>query len=247
MAKRPIEAADSPELRLRPGLEIACRFRLDELRNGVQNLALKDGEYLLRVNEQGDGGHLAFFVQIEGKWESRLLGPAVKTNTWYDVRTTWTGQAMSLTVNGETFSQPRLGRITPGPKPLTVGPIAGEVSRFELFNPALTRTTLLAALPADATAPAKARPGFFRSVWRALMNPSRRADRSDTPVVLGGPAAWAGWQPLNGAARRPEKDALTAEFPDTTAMLVSPALSVDLGPYPFLCLDVDAGGRGVTG
>ena len=104
MAKRPIEAADSPELRLRPGLEIACRFRLDELRNGVQNLALKDGEYLLRVNEQGDGGHLAFFVQIEGKWESRLLGPAVKTNTWYDVRTTWTGQAMSLTVNGETIS-----------------------------------------------------------------------------------------------------------------------------------------------
>ena len=30
-------------------------------------------------------------------------------------------------------------------------------------------------------------------------------------------------------------------------MLVSPALSVDLAPYPFLCLDVDAGGRGVSG
>ncbi len=247
MAERPIEAADRPELRLRPGLEIVCRFRLDELRNGVQNLALKDGEYLLRVNEQGDGGHLAFFVQIEGKWESRLRGPAVTTNTWYDVRATWTGQAMSLTVNGETFNQPRLGRITPGPKPLTVGPVAGELSRFELFNPVLARTTLLAALPADAPAPAKTRPGFFRSVWRALMNPSPRAERSDTPVVLGGPAAWTGWQPLNGAACRPEKDALIADFPDTTAMLASPVLSVDLAPYPFLCLDVDAGGRGVTG
>ena len=47
--------------------------------------------------------------------------------------------------------------------------------------------------------------------------------------------------------RNEEKAALAVDFPGATAMLVSPTLSVDLAPYPFLCLDVDAGGREVTG
>ena len=246
-AGKPIEVADRPELRLRPGLEIGCRFRLDALKSGVQNLAMKDGEYLLRVNEQGDGGHLAFFVQIEGKWESRLRGPAVKTNTWYDVRAVWTGQSMSLTVNGETFSQPRLGRISPGPKPLLVGPVAGELARLDLFNPSLERAALLAGLPAEAAAPAKADPGFFRSAWNALFSRSAPADSAGAARVLGGPSAWNGWQPRNGATCKEERAALVAAFPSASAMLVSPALSVDLAPYPFLCLDLDAASHGLTG
>ena len=52
----PLVTADSPELRLRPGLQIDCRFRLDALKQGTQTLASKDGEYLLRVEGQGDGG-----------------------------------------------------------------------------------------------------------------------------------------------------------------------------------------------
>ncbi|MBP7638315.1 MAG: glycoside hydrolase family 99-like domain-containing protein [Kiritimatiellae bacterium] len=244
-AGKPIEVADRPELRLRPGLEMVGRFRLDAHKNWAQTLAMKDGEYLLRVENPGDGGYLGFFVQIEGKWEGRLRGPVVKTNTWYDVRAAWTGQSMEMTVNGETFSQPRLGRINPGAKPLQVGAIAGELARLDIFNPSLERAALLASLPAAASAPAqKAGPGFFSSLWSTLFG---GYESQGAPCVVGGPAAWDGWQPRNGAAVKADKDALTAEFPDTTAMLVSPALSVDLGPYPFLCLDVDAGGRGVTG
>ena len=242
---KPVEFADRPELRLCPGLEIDCRFRLDALKKGCQNLASKDGEYLLRVNEPSDGGYLAFFVQIEGKWEGRLRGPAVQTNTWYDVRAVWTGQSMTLTVNGESFSQPRFGRINPGAKPLQVGAVAGELARLEIFNPSRERAALLASLPAAAAAPAKAGPGFFRSVWSALF--CRHADRAGAPCVLGGPSAWNGWQPRNGAVCKEERASLVTDFPGATAMLVSPALAVDLAPYPFLCLDVDAGGRGVTG
>ena len=241
----PIETADRPELRLRPGLEIDCRFRLDALKNGTQNLASKDGEYLLRVDGQGDGGNLVFFVQIEGKWEGRLRGPVVKTNTWYDVRAVWTGQSMSMTVNGESFSQQRLGRISPGAKPLQVGSVAGELARLEIFNPSLERAALLASLPAAPAAPAKADPGFFLSVWNGLF--CRHADSAGASCVLGCPSAWNGWQPRNGAVCKEERAALVAAFPGATAMLVSPALSADLAPYPFLCLDVDAGGRGVTG
>ncbi len=242
-AGKPVEVADRPELRVRPGLEIACRFRLDAHKSWAQNLVVKDGEYLLRVDNPGDGGNLVFFVQIEGKWESRLRGPAIQTNTWYDVRAAWNGQSMEMAVNGECFSQPRLGRIGPGPKPVQVGPIAGELARLDLFNPSLERTALLASLPV-AAAPAQAKPGFFASLWRALFGGS---ESQGAARVLGGPAAWDGWQPRNGAAVKADKAALAVDFPGATAMLVSPALAVDLAPYPFLCLDVEAGGRGVTG
>lgn len=242
-----IKVADCPELRLRPGLEIVARFRLDALKSWAQNLVVKDGEYLLRVDNPGDGGNVVLFVQIEGKWESRLRGPAVKTNTWYDVCAVWTGQSMSLTVNGETFRQPRLGRIGPGPKPLQVGPVDGEFERLDIFNPSLERAALLAGLPAEAAAPAKAGPGFFRSVWNALFGSSADADSAGASCVLGGPATWNGWQPRNGAACKEERAALVADFPSATAMLVSPALSVGLAPYPFVCLDMDAAGPGLTG
>lgn len=248
-AGQPIEVADRPELRLHPGLEITCRFRLDKLRNGTQNLASKDGEFLLRVDEsKNESGHLSFFVQIEGKWEHRLRGPVVETNTWYDVRAAWTGHSMSLTVNGENFSQSRMGRIRPGSKPLLVGPVTGTLAHLEVFNPALERTALLTALSTETAAPAKSRSGFFRSIRDAFTSaPSPSAEHPDIPVVLGGPAAWTGWQPLNGAACRQEKDALITDFPNTTAMLASPALSIDIAPYPFLCLDIDTDVRGATG
>ena len=44
-----VEVADAPDLRLQPGLEAECRFRLDERPAGPQILFTKDREYLLRV------------------------------------------------------------------------------------------------------------------------------------------------------------------------------------------------------
>ncbi|MDX9867817.1 MAG: LamG-like jellyroll fold domain-containing protein [Kiritimatiellia bacterium] len=244
-AGKQVEVADCPELRLRPGLEIASRFRLGAHKSWAQNLVIKDGEYLLRVDGQDEGGRLAFFVQIGGKWESRLCGPVVRTNVWYDVRAVWTGHSMEMTVNGERFSQPRLGRIAPGPKPVRIGPLAGGLARLDLFNPGLERAALLAGLPAEAV-PVTAQPGFFGSLWGALFGVSG-ADPAGAPRVLGGPAAWDGWQPRNGAACKTDGAALAADFPGAASMLVSPALAIDLAPYPFLCLDMDVCGSGVSG
>ncbi|HRR34857.1 MAG TPA: glycoside hydrolase family 99-like domain-containing protein, partial [Kiritimatiellia bacterium] len=44
-----------------------------------------------------------------------------------------------------------------------------------------------------------------------------------------------------------EKDALIADFPVTAAMVANSTISVDLAPYPIICLNVDAGSRNVTG
>jgi len=110
--------ADAPALRLRPELEILCRFRLDATTEGTQTLAMKDGEYILRVDWQKEGGSLSFFVQVDGKWESRLRGPVVRPGTWYEVRAQWTGTAMDLVVNGEAFHSRRAGRIQPADEPL---------------------------------------------------------------------------------------------------------------------------------
>ena len=56
----------------------ATRDRIDEagldaLREGVQILAMKDGEYILRVDWGREGGTLSFFVQLGG-WGIPALG-----------------------------------------------------------------------------------------------------------------------------------------------------------------------------
>ena len=224
---RSLEYADSPGLRLRPGLEILCRFRLDELRKGAQVLATKDDEYLLRVDGH-EGGHLSFFVQIEGKWESRLRGPVVKADTCYDVCVAWSGQAMTMNVNGERFDLARSGRTNPGPEPLRVGPIAGVIDRLEIRNPSVERIALLAA----ASAAPRAQAGKPCLAGQA---------------VLGGRSHWDGWQPQSGATCEVKDDLLTGVFPTPGAMWASPALSTDLAPHPFLCLDFESVSADRTG
>ncbi len=222
-----LEHADRLELRLRPGFEIRCRFRLDELPKQAQILTAKNGEYLLRVDGH-ENGHLSFFVQIEGSWESRLRGPVVKADTWYDVRVVWSGLAMTMNVNGESFRQPRLGRITPGPEPLQIGPVAGVIERMEIRNPSLERVALLTS-PKDAAPPA-GKPG-----------------RVGEPLPLAHGSDWNGWQAQNGGACEVKEGILAANFPTPTAMLASPLLSTDLAAYPFLCLDFESVPSDATG
>ena len=214
-----LKRADSPALCLRPGLEIRCRFRLDELSRGAQVLAAKGNEYLLRVDGH-EAGHLSFFVQIEGKWESRLRGPVVKADTWYDVCAMWSGLAMTMNVNGESFKLTRFGRTSPGPEPLQVGPLTGVIDRLEIRNPSLERIALLAASADGTTQPGKPRPAG--------------------QTVLGGRSQWDGWQAQSGATCKVEDDILAGTFPTPGAMLASPALLTDLAPYPFFCLDFES-------
>lgn len=213
----------SPELRLQPGMEIRFRFQLDSLRDGVQNLASKDGEWILRVDPPLEGGTLSFFVQRDGHWEPRLRGPVIEPNTPYDVRARWSGPALSLQVNGETFTSRREGNIRPGDKPLLVGPITGNLEDFTLLNPAHDRSQALLVLTGKD---------------------SSGTDRHR----FGGDAGWAGWQGLGGATCEVrDGGAIDANFPASSAMIVSPPLQCDLTALPFICLDIEAPGPGWTG
>lgn len=214
---------DAPEIRLRPGLEIRCRFRLESLREGVQNLASKDGEWILRVDPPDEGGTLAFFVQCDGGWEPRLRGPVIRSGGWYDVRARWTGAALSLGVNGETFGSRREGSIRPGNKPLLVGPITGSLEEFALLNPAHDRSRALCALAEN--------------------------DRDGTDGHrFGDDAGWVGWQGLGGASCEiRDGGVMDVVLPSPSSMIVSPPLRCDLTALSFICLDVDAPGAGWIG
>jgi len=242
----PLEYKDRNELRLRPGLEIICRFRLNDLKPDVQNLTVKNGEYILRVNRQDEGGNLAFFVQVEGKWESRLMGPVIKKAIWYDVHAIWTGQEMTMDVNGQCFSAPRQGRISPGTEPLQIGAIAGIIELLEIQSPSLERIALLEALPKVNPAPPR-KPGWFKVIWNSLLRRSSPTEPPPGQSVLGVGSSWDGWQAHNGASMGTGDDTLTATFSTSAAMLVSPTLPMDLVTYPFICIDFESAPPGCIG
>ncbi|TWT84996.1 Laminin G domain protein [Planctomycetes bacterium CA13] len=220
LAGRTLEYADRPEVRLRPGLEIRCRFRLDELLNGAQVLATKENEYLLRIDGH-EGGHLSFFVQVEGKWESRLRGPVVNADTWYEVHVAWSGLTMTMNVNGEHFQTARLGRITPGTEPLSVGPVAGVIDSMDIRNPSLDRLAFLKT--ASTVTPALHEKPHFSG-----------------QTVLGDRSNWKDWQAENGSTCEVKDGIFTGTFPTANAMLISPALSTEVAATPFVCLDFEA-------
>jgi hypothetical protein len=245
-AGKTLELEDRAELRLRPGIAIECRFRLDELNPGVQILAMKDGEYILRVERQDEGGYLSFFVQIEGKWESRLRGPLIKVKTWYDVRALWTGKEMTMSVNGENFKAARSGQTNPGSKPLQTGAIAGVIDQLTIQNPALERAALLAALP-EVTPAAPRKPGLFKTIWSSLTGQSSESKSTPGQKILGACYNWNSWQAYGGAEIESADKILQGTFPNPAAMLVSPTLSADITPYPFICIDFESAPPGLTG
>jgi len=214
--------ADMPALRVGPEIELRCRFRIDELREGTQTLAMKDGEYCLRVDWQREGGHLSVFVHTDGSWEPRLRGPVVEPGTWYDVRAKWTGVTLTMDVNGEFFSCRHVGTIQPGSEPLTIGPIVGVIDRLEIRNPGFDRSTGLLGLKATGAA-------------------------AGEQTTFGGEAGWKGWQALGGAACEVRSGVTQMTFPTASSMFVSPPLAVDLTHLPFACLEMDAPGPGWTG
>ena len=215
--------SDAPVLCLRPDLELRCRFRLDEMRAGPQILAMKDGEYILRVDWSKEGGNVSFFVRVNGIWEPRVRGPVVQPGTWYEVQARWTGTRLEMTVNGTSYRTNRAtGRTQSKGAPLQVGPIAGMIDRLAVLNPGHDRSLALAKL-------------------------SKPAAEGTKQHEFGGTADWRGWQGTGGAACTFRDGLADTTFPTASAMLISPPLACDLIPLPFVCLDVEAPGPGWTG
>ena len=143
-----------PDLQLAPGIRLDCSVLFNEVPKGITPIVVKEGEYQLRLDPQAEGGHFAFFVNLNG-WEPRVRSECrVETGVWYRVSAGWDALSLTLDVNGQRTECSRSGTAKPGSGPLTAGGFNGLIDNLRLENPKLpvvrltrltTETTLLRA------------------------------------------------------------------------------------------------------
>ena len=132
----PCATPSTPDLQLAPGLRLDCSVLFKSLPAGIAPLVVKGEEYMLRLDPQAEGGNFAFFVKLNGQWESRVRSEhRVASNAWYRVIAEWDGLALKLEVNGERTEVLRSGRAAPGQAPLTLGRFNGMLANLCLENP----------------------------------------------------------------------------------------------------------------
>ena len=144
-------ATNTPDLQLAPGLHIDCSVLFHTLPKNYTSIVAKEGEYMLRLDSQEEGGKLAFFVNLDGRWEPRVRSECrVETGKWYRVSAHWDALELSLEVNGERTEILRAGTAKPGNAPLTLGRLDGLLDSLRIENPR-PPVVRLSALTTDAT------------------------------------------------------------------------------------------------
>ena len=134
--QKPVVVPDSPDLRPAPGLRIECWVKLDSFGTSWETLLMKPQAYQLRVDPQQEGGHFAFFLNLDG-WEPRVRSalPA-KVGVWYHIAAGWDGKEIWLDVDGQRKSVRRPGVPLPSGEPLELGPFDGVLDELRIENPA---------------------------------------------------------------------------------------------------------------
>lgn len=179
---RALSVPDHEDLRLAAGLRIDCTVRFDELPTGYGYLAMKDGEYQLRVDSQAEGGRFSFFVNLDG-WEPRVQSTVrAEVGVWYRLSARWDGQALTLEVNGQRSRTLRSGLPRPGDRPLVLGPLAARLDDLRIENPRLP-VLRLSALHQDETLLLAGRPERLSGMVENLGSPTEAA----TATLLAGP------------------------------------------------------------
>lgn len=131
------------ELNLQRGFSLVAKVKvtgnLDKL-----IIACKDKQYLLRVDQQEDGGHFSFFPYVDSQWESRVRTIPPQLDAWYHLAATWDGSQAMLWVNGLPFAQTRRGSLPPpNDAPLALltslpqGGLQGAVEYVKIYRRAL--------------------------------------------------------------------------------------------------------------
>jgi len=158
----PVQVANHPDLQLAPGLRLDCLVCFERLPTGYGTLAIKDGEYQLRVDSPQEGGRFSFFVQLDG-WEPRVQSEAkAEVGVWYRLIAAWDGATLSLDVNGERTQIGRSGPVRASDSALAIGTPGALIDDLRVENPRLPvlrvralvqeRTILRAGRPEKLTA-----------------------------------------------------------------------------------------------
>ncbi len=130
-----LSTPSAPDLQLAPGLRVDATVRFNSLPSDLLQLVSKEGEYMLRLDPQAEGGRLAFFVNT-GEWEPRVRSESrVETGRWYRVSAGWDGLELTLDVNGSRTRVARSGVAKPGNSPLSLGRFDGLLDNLRLENP----------------------------------------------------------------------------------------------------------------
>ncbi len=132
---KPVVVPDSPELRPAPGLRIECWVKLDSIGPSWKTLLAKPRAYLLRVDPPCEGGHFAFFLDINGLEPRVRSAMPVKVGVWYHVAAGWDGKEIWLDVDGQRTSVRRAGVPPPSGEPLELGPFEGVLDELRIENP----------------------------------------------------------------------------------------------------------------
>ena len=134
---RAVQVASHPDLQLAPGFRIDCSVYFERLPAGSRYIAIKDGEYQLRLNSPAEGGCFAFFVNLDG-WEPRVCcEQRVAPGQWYRLTASWDGFALTLDVNGQRSRMTRSGLAKATDSPLVIGGLGGLIHNLRIENPRL--------------------------------------------------------------------------------------------------------------
>jgi hypothetical protein len=133
-----VQAASNPKLQLAPGFRIDCSVCFQKLPAEGRLIAMKNGEYQLRLNSQKEGGCFAFFVNLDG-WEPRVTcEERVEPGKWYRLTARWDGSALTLDVNGKRNRVTRSGLTRATDNPLVIGGLGGGlIDNLKIENPRL--------------------------------------------------------------------------------------------------------------
>ena len=142
---RAVQVASNPNLQLAPGFRIDCSVYFEKLPAETRHIAIKDGEYQLRLNSAKEGGCFAFFVNLDG-WEPRVCSEQrVVPGQWYRLTAAWDGFALTLDVNGQRSRMMRSGLAKATGNPLVIGGLGGLIDNLRIENPRLPTLQVRAA------------------------------------------------------------------------------------------------------
>ncbi|MCC7490738.1 MAG: right-handed parallel beta-helix repeat-containing protein [Fimbriimonadaceae bacterium] len=224
---------DHPDFQLAPGLRIDCVVKFSALPPSYGYLAMKDGEYQLRVDSPQEGSRFSFFVNLGG-WEPRVQSPVkAQVGVWYRLSAQWDGQQLTLDVNGQRSAVTRSGLAKPGPQPLNLGAVPGLIDDLRIENPRLPVLRLRALQQTESLLRA-GRPETLRAVVENLGSPVRDATVSlqlGPGVTCRTPATLPLGELANGAARPVEWTVEAAESLSSWAAVQVSAGTYQPAPY----------------